>query len=228
MFNPHMMQAFIERVRMGQKHTGECIQTIQRIGEVSQRLAQETERLSKDGNLSPQGRQAKLVDFVRGTLVPEYAKASRLARRAPAHLKARREGLKLAETDQTDVVAALGRQELRAIFRGLPADKRHQKAEQLAEHPDVAIALLEAPPMASGLDEPPPGFPDVNTLANLREAVLRRVHGPELDEIDATLDDFAAASAMAGAVRDELQEASRLMPKDFAALVDPLEFAADR
>lgn len=225
--NEHMTKAFIDRVKLGQPHTGTVIQIIQDVANLGDRLTTTGARLATDRNLTPDGQRSKLAELVRTDLVKAYATASRQARKAPAFFRAQREALGLPEIDKSDLAGELKRQEMRAFLRSLPAAKRRAMLNELEGEIDRVQAVLDAPAYMSGLDDDALGMPHTDTYARLKERVVTRLHGPKIAALDAQADDYACAVGMATAIRQQLFQASGLTRDGFEELVQPLEAAAD-
>lgn len=117
---------------------------------LSSRLAAERRKLESDQNLSPLGKREKEAAFAK-SLVRNFVELGRPCRLAKADAAAKRESFKLPEPDKSDVVAELGRQEIRSYVRSLPRDEQMQAIERLGD--TAVLAILHAPPMLSGLPE---------------------------------------------------------------------------
>ena len=228
MISPHMRNNFLSRVRQGQPHTEHVLKTINDVADVGDMLTNVAKNFAVDRKLTPEGQRAALQEKVRTVLVREYARASRAARNAPAQLSSEKQALGLPKVDRSDLAAERRREEVRAALRALPEKERHAKARAIAADPDLATAILDAPPFLTGLDAPPPGMPTVDTFADLKRDYIVKTHGPKLEEIEKTADDYSNAVGLATAVRHELFQASGLTREGFEALIQPLEAECDR
>lgn len=212
----HMRDTMIGRVRVGQPHTEHAVTTIHGIFDIGDSIKVLAKNLDGDRHLTSAGRQAKVTETVRAKSMKEFAQASRAVRKALGRFEAQRAGLGLPKVDRTDAVGELRRQEIRAYVRSLPLADRMKAARDAT----IADALLDAPPVLSGLE------PDFH--AKLQDTRVRELHGPALAELDAQERDYREVEAVAVIVRNELFQASGLSREGFEEQMRPLEAEADR
>ena len=226
--NLHLRRAFVERVKPGRPHTDDALRTINATADVGDRLAAESQKLEADRNLTGVGRTVALAELARGGLARDYARASRQARRAPAFIQSQRAGLTPPKPDPANLIGEFKRQEVRNHLSNLPPAERLRLAKELAGDPEQAAAFLDAPAYLSGLDDQALKMPDARIYESLRQSVIRKLHGPRLEELEAQGDDYAACSGIASAVRHQLYKVSGLSADGFEKMIRPIEDDADR
>lgn len=170
---------------------------------------------SQDVNLSPNGRAAKVAEFVQKDALQRFATVTKDVRKALRHSDAKLKSFGPAKPDPTDLAGALQRQEIRSYVRSLPQGERYQ----MAGSTEFAAAILDGPPVLSGLD---PHF-----YEQLREAHVQALHGPEIQKVEEFRQTVEEANVIAVYVRNMLQEASGMTREGFEAALLPLEAAAD-
>ena len=209
-----------QRVRMGQPHTGSVVACIHRIFDISDRFRVRQSEIEADQKLSTVGRRAALAQLVRTDLMPDLAKATRPVRKALSYAAAQRAGLQdPVRVDPNDAVGEMRRQEIRTFMRSLQPHERMSTANQLIQDDAGAAAILDAPPVLSGLTE--------HFYGELRNQVAERVNGPKLAELAGVEQDYQQGQAAAGILLNDLVAASGLTAKAFGEEMAPLEAAAD-
>jgi hypothetical protein len=118
--------------------------------------------------LSAVGRREKEAAFAK-SLVRNFVELGRPCRLAKADAAAKRESFKLPEPDKSDVVAELGRQEIRSYVRSLPRDEQMQATLAGCDAPNDLGAVgdhflgMERPLVAGeALNQDPACFIDKN------------------------------------------------------------------
>lgn len=213
-------QNIIERVRVGQPHSGSVIMCVDKIFDLSDRFHVRQSEIEADQKLSTVGRRAALAQVVRAELMPDLAKATRPVRKALGYAASQRAALEdPVRVDPTDAVGEMRRQEIRGYLRSLSSHERLSAAHQLIRDDAGAAAILDAPPTLSGLPE--------QFYGELRAEVADRVNGPKLAEISGVEQDYQQGQAAAGMLMSDLVAASGLTAKAFTEEMAPLEAAAD-
>ena len=162
------------------------------------------------------GRANALASTVTKGLVKDFAQASERPRKALSHLNAQKAGMSLPPMEKGDVVEMMRRMEIRAHVASLLLDKR--VAAML--DPDMRVAVFDAPASLSGI--PAEHFNQAKT------AFIREIHGEKFAEIEGALEDYAAASAVATMVKNELAGASGLSRGAFDTLMNGFEQETDK
>jgi hypothetical protein len=193
------------------------------------RIGSKKAELAGNADLTEIGRQKSLVNFALGQGVPEFAKGRLALAKARSEAAARREKLKPAAPDPGDLAAALRRQELRAIMRGMDDKQRNDFLTKNGRvhglNPEIRQAILEQPASLSGVSD---AFRD----EQLRQAV-EATHGPELEDLAQleTAIEIAASAISEG--RAEFQREAALAdprlrnPENFNALAAEVEKRID-
>jgi hypothetical protein len=130
-------------------------------------------------------------------------------------LEGKRAAVKAPAFDRTDLVGALNRQELRAAMRGMDTV---QRAALITTEPAFADALLEQPPVLSGLT-PNEGF----LVQAAQDARLKTLFGPQLAEIAELENTLNEAAGIAAVARNDLQTKAGMPQLEFDAFATPIE-----
>jgi len=203
-------ETLIERIRPGSP----LRENVKHLFGLSSRLAAERRKLESDQSLSAVGRREKEVKFAK-ELVRNLAELSRPLRRSREDAAARRSNFKLPETDKTDAVSELRRQELRAFLRNLPLGARVAALDTLGD--DGVLAVLDAPPALSGIPADRHEF--------IRTRYLEEKFGPQLRALESVDEDNAALESAVTMVRRDLQIGSGLANAEFESLLRAHEVA---
>lgn len=213
-------QNIVERVRVGQPHSGSVIMCVDKIFDLADRFHVRRSEIEADQKLSTVGRRAALSQIVRSELMPDLAKATRPIRKALGYAASQRAALEdPVRVDPTDAVGEMRRQEIRTFMRGLQPHERMSTAQQLIRDDAGAAAILDAPPALSGLTE--------HFYGELRTQVADRVNGPKLTEISGVEQDYQQGQAASDMLMNDLVAASGLTAKAFGEELQPLQAEAD-
>jgi hypothetical protein len=198
--------------------------------DIAETFQGDVEFLQLNRDLSPEGRQnamqAKLRAAVRD-LRDAKAPIAGLAEK----LDKKRKVVAVPEFDPADVVGFLRRQELRAALRTMETGQR----ELLLQDPNFADAMLEQPPVLSGLfladnfkgTISPEMQRDRDIVAAAKEKRLAGMFGRDLEEIAALEQTVAEANMIADIARVDLQSSSGMEPREFGEFVKPVEAKAN-
>ena len=175
--------------------------------------------LASSGTLTPRGQHQALRD----SLVHDYGKALARSRdpirKAQREIKTRREALKVAAVDRTDVVGALDRQEIRSWLRTLDEGALVSLARTTSDK-RILTAMIQAPPELSGLHK-------VKEAEYVAAEVERRYLEAQYPEELAALEDMQAVvdegEAAIGVAQILMQSASELEDHQFEGLMRPIE-----
>ena len=209
-------QQFSERVRKGRPHSDDVLTAIGRLANVGDRLASRARELDGDRDLTATGRANALANSVTKGLVKDFAQASERPRKALGHLNAQKAGMSIPVMEKGDLVEAMRRMEIRSHVVALPLEKR--VAAML--DPDMRVAVFDAPASLSGI--PAEHFNQAKT------AFIREINGEKFAEIEGALEDYAAASAIATMVQDQLANSSGLSRGAFDILMTGFEQETNR
>ncbi|WP_299806684.1 hypothetical protein [Tardiphaga sp.] len=182
--------------------------------DVAEAFSQDCERVAMNRDLSEVGR-ANALKTILQRAVRDLRDARKPVDDLRKTLETKRSAVKSPPFDKTDLVGALNRQELRAAMRGMDTAVR---AGLITTDPTFADALLEQPPVLSGLT-PNEGF----LVQAAQEARLKTLFGPQLAEIaelESTLNEAAGIAAVA---RNDLQTKAGMPQLEFDAFATPIE-----
>jgi len=154
-------------------------------------LSAELERLAGNRDFTQEGRRNRLRETFARDVVPALVAGQAALRAAENERTQIRERAEAAMvTDRTDVVGAMLRSEIRTWLRGLEPGKRSAMLALPDDlSPDVALAIVEAPPELSGVPQ------------GQREALRERAFIAQNPDAARTLERIDAA---AGALADML------------------------
>jgi hypothetical protein len=182
--------------------------------DIAEAFADQCDFVARDRDLSDQGRTKAMQTNLRNA-VRDLRDARQPIDELRKTLESKRAVMKAPPFDRTDVVAALNRQELRAAMRGMDTA---QRAALVTSDPAFADALLEQPPILSGLT------PNEQFIVEAaQKARLETLFAPqlaEIAEIEATVNE---AANIAGVARSDLQLKSGFQPIEFDAIATPIE-----
>ncbi|GAB5426959.1 MAG: hypothetical protein Devi2KO_04180 [Devosia indica] len=165
--------------------------------------AMEFQNAAKEVHADPRLTQAGKVDKLKDLAVTKFLPAMNLAQvpiaKAADALQQQRRALSLPAPDPTDVVAAMERQEIRAMIRGMDSSKR--VGFVLGTKDDrILSAILSAPAEMSGIS--------AEHFAAISKATIERKFGEEIAEINEAEEAIAAANAAfqvaSGAIQGEI------------------------
>lgn len=218
--NPHVRQTITPRIRTNQTYSDHLLRAVSSVFDIGERVAAQKAEIAKDANLSEAGRQGKVAELVRKDALRALAHASRPIRGGLAHIKEKREALRLPQPDSKDVLGESKRKELREFFRSIPQGKRAAKVFEMAKDPRVAMAVIDMPPELSGIEPV--------QQEQIRKARFEAAFGAQLKDIDGWQNDYSNAESALSIVRKEIQQASGLTAAAFDEAMRPLEAEADK
>jgi hypothetical protein len=108
--------------------------------------------VAADQNLSPQGKQARMREWFETDAAPTLRAARQAAQAARTALAQTRANLSTSKIDKTDIAGAVVRGEIRSWLRGLDPAARTALITT-GGSPEILQAILEAPPVLTGLSE---------------------------------------------------------------------------
>jgi hypothetical protein len=188
--------------------------TLAKALDLAEAFAGDVEYLSLDKNLSEQGRQNAMQSKLRAA-IRDLRDAKAPIVEMQKKLDAKRKAVAMPPIDPSDVVGFLRRQELRTALRA--TTDRAQRAF-LLQDPAFADAMLEQPPVLSGL------LPTEQFLVDAtKKERLGSLFAPQLAEIDSLESEIAEARAITDVARNDLQSSSGLDRRVFEELVKPVE-----
>jgi hypothetical protein len=165
------------------------------------------------------GKQRAALDFGFGAVMPDILKGQRALRKAEQEVATRRGQLQQPKADPADMAAALRRQELRSVLRGMDNQARDKFLKDNGRlsglDPEIRQAILEMPASMSGV-------PQTTRDQLLREAV-EELNGPALDEIHALEQAIEIAASALEEGKSDIQRAAVEIDPGFA---DPDRFEA--
>ncbi|AWN47152.1 hypothetical protein DK419_13195 [Methylobacterium terrae] len=214
----------LNRIRQDQPYTDSLKRLIETTGDMSAQFHAMATKLGRNPDLTPVGQRAELSKYLKGDFAPRFAAVTRPLRKAQGYAKAQRAGFKPPPIDRTDPIGEMRRQEMRSYLRSLPPGERTAAAYALAEDPEGASAIIDAPALLSGI------LPhQQNEIRERHEAAeIERKHGPALAALEAQEEDYEWASALATVVRNEMQEASGMTRDAFEDFMQVIEADADK
>jgi hypothetical protein len=182
---------------------------------VSERFTSEREQIDQNPHLTRDGKKAKLIDSLRKTHARDLRDARKPFDEAANKLKAMRETIKPAQIDETNVVAALERMEIRTfVFNSPSADKVSLLLHQDAS-PKILDAVLSAPRELSGVTK------DIYDRA--KTAREEKLYGPLLQEIETAELVLSEANNAAAIARASLMGTVELDQREFDRIMLPIE-----
>jgi hypothetical protein len=154
--------------------------------------------IKKDRRLSEQGHREKIAEAANTGPLVYFAELRRQIDGERKSLAERKAHFEIPRHSRDDVVAELGRQEVRAWLRSLPPSERVRAACSI---PDVATAVVHSPAELSGL----PG----DSHERAKTFLLEHLHGDELKALSeeaSALENVTAALDVAEAqLRNEFE-----------------------
>jgi hypothetical protein len=172
--------------------------------------------LERDGTLTARG-QAVALDAELPKVLKAFVRATDPIKHAQSEIATRRAAMVIKQPDQANVSAAIERGEIRAYLRGLNPIDWHSLVET-TEDPRILEAMVTAPPVLSGFTADQAPLVDA-----VKERYLQLNFGAEMSALDESAAVIAEASAAAQVARNEIQKASGLSDRDFAATMAPIE-----
>jgi hypothetical protein len=193
--------------------------------DISETFAGDVEFLSLDKNLSSEGRENARQSKLRAA-IRDLRDA-----RAPIHeletkLAAKRKAVAMPKFDPADTIGFLRRMELRTALRSM---ENSGQRELLLQDPAFADAMLEQPPVLSGLqpqqigEDKSKGNQDFLLVEAAKKQRLESLFAPQLAEIAELEGTVAEANMIADLARVDLQSSSGMEPRVFAEFVKPVE-----
>jgi hypothetical protein len=183
------------------------------------RLEGKKSELAQSPELTPIGVQRGAVDFAFREIVPTFEKGKLAITQARQEVAGRRAKLAPPKSDPTDMAAALRRQEIRTMLRGMDTKGRDAFLKQAGKFtgmdPEVRMALVEMPASMSGITD---GFRD-----GLLNEAMQSAYGPELDQISEL---ERAIEICASALGETSEEVRREAIEVDAGFADPDIYAA--
>jgi hypothetical protein len=179
-------------------------------------FAGDAEYISLNDGLSPKGR-----DDARRSKLRAAVRDNRDARGPLNEMKTtldkKRKAVTLPPLDPADVVGFLRRQELRATLRTMDAGQRALLLSGAGSDPAFVDAMLEQPPLLSGLL---PGEDFIVTAA--KEQRLGSLYGPQLAEIEELETTIAEANGIFDLALVDLKLHSEMDDRTFAEFTAPI------
>lgn len=108
-------------------------------------------RESRD--LTPEGQNKAIRQWVQSEVVPKIKAAANVMKTAQAYGASKRSGLTFQKADKTDIAAAMVRSDLRREVRSWDPAKRNAALIGPNLDPEIAMSILEAPAILSGVTE---------------------------------------------------------------------------
>ncbi|TGP55774.1 hypothetical protein EN868_11670 [Mesorhizobium sp. M2D.F.Ca.ET.225.01.1.1] len=174
--------------------------------DVADRFNARATAIKTDPSFTEIGRQKTLKDDAAKNYLPGLKAAYAPIARALADAKSRRAALAIPAPDPTNIAAALERQEIRAMVRGMSPNERFAFVTGTADE-RIADAILSAPGCLSGLM-------DVQ-FGQLRDLVVDRRFGGQIAEIREAEETAEAAQAAMLVARNDIKAAIGLDGKAF-------------
>jgi hypothetical protein len=199
--------------------------------DIAETFQGDVEFLQMNDGLSPKGRQDEIQKRLRAA-VRDLRDAKAPIADLAEKLDKKRKAVAMPKFDQADVVGFLRRQELRATLRTMETGQR----ELLLQDPNFADAMLEQPPVLSGLflAEDFKGTisaeiqRDRDIVAAAKEKRLAGMFGRELEEIAALEQTVSEANMIADLARNDLKLHSGVEDQRlFEEFVRPVEAKAN-
>jgi hypothetical protein len=181
--------------------------------DIAESFSGDIQFLQLDKNLSPEGRDNQRRTKLRAA-IRDLRDAKVPLDKLEAKLTEKRKAVAMPAFDPADTVGFLRRQELRAAMRTMERGPR----ALLLQDPAFADAMLELPPILSGL------VPDEQFLVDaIKETRLKTLFAPQLAEIDALADTVAEARAIVDIAHNDLKSESGMQEHVFNEFVKPIE-----
>jgi hypothetical protein len=195
--------------------------------DIAETFQGDVEFLQLNRDLSPEGRQNAMQAKLRAA-IRDLRDAKAPIGELRKKLDTKRAAVSMPKFDPADVVGFLRRQELRTALRAM---ENSGQRELLLEDPAFADAMLEQPPVLSGLflAEDFKGTisaeiqRDRDIVAAAKEKRLAGMFGRELEEIAALEQTISEANMIADLARNDLQLHSGMEPRVFGEFVKPVE-----
>lgn len=215
-----MVQQLLQKITPTAPYAAHAREIIETASSIADRVGEEKARIAKNANLSDAGKRAELTGLVNNKFLKALVEASRPYRRAAKHISEQRAKLTLPKPDKSDLIGEVKRQEYRTYLRGLPAGERTVAALKLAESDDGALAILDVPPVLTGLTD--------HMASEIRSMIEKRLYGPQIEVLDQMAEDYAAVGGAVQMAEMELQKASGDSPDAFAKKLTNLKAEIDR
>jgi hypothetical protein len=193
--------------------------------DVADDFRRDVERVSADRRLSAEGRRDATQDLLRKAVrdLRDIQKPLDEHRAKTAEMRAT---VKRPTFDKTDIVAALGRRELRDASRAMTSGQRagHMAGPTRSKAFIDAVLEFDEDPWMSGIDVFNPN--ELQVFEAAKQERLRDFHGPLLDTIAERESTESEAAMVPAVARVDIQDASGLESADFEAVAKPVESKA--
>ena len=213
----------INRLRPDAPHRAYFTRAIDSAFDVLAKFESERARIMQDRRFTPEGQSEFLSNLVKETLAPALASdAGKTARHARERNESRLAGIGKPVFDKADVVAELGRQEVRSMIRSQSPERRFTTACECIRDKGMAEAIV------SGVNGAALTGLTSEHFAQLRRMYLANFYGDDLKEIEAMRDDVSAVEAGVQMTWTKLFGASGMSEIQFKDYWQTLERTADQ
>lgn len=177
------------------------------------------------GRFTEGGVGAEVLRFAKETAIPAVSRGRLAIKQARNQVQARRDQIKTAKPDPTDIVAAFKRESIRQELLAMPRDRRDQALSRHAAELNLEVlhAVLEMSELPWRTAEQK--FVSDETRAILQRHAVAPEHRAELAEIDELEEAIKLAEPVIARGRDAVRTELSMTPLAFDALAQPIEQA---
>ncbi len=190
------------------------------VATIARTFSERASEIRRRTDLSAEGHRLGIQGQAKGDFIRRMLEAAKPIHQARRTIESQRSALhEIRVPDRKDVVAALERQELRALVRSMDVGARMTFLMENISNDGLAEAVLTANPILSGLND--------RSAAEYRDRYVLTSRAANLDAFEDASADLEAAEAIVQLARQDIRDESKFDWAEFEIIAAPIEIAVN-